>query len=308
MNPESTPAYRYVISGLLVESDVDLTSAIPHAFEGLPDVAIREGVLPPGETPLPGDGTDTVFRFRVPEIGRFLMRNGQELLYEVAPGCDSGLLALHLVGICFATLLQQRGSIVLHASAISVGGKAMLFCGESGAGKSTLAAMLSDLGYPLLNDDVCSLHREADGTFSVSPDGRMLKLWATSLEQLNHAERGAEVIGRTNKFYALPSHSDANAHPVGAVYFLQQQEDGQPTLTPLGPARAMASLQSNAYRPELVSAMGQQDSYFKAAAILCRTVPMLQLNRQKDFLQAGKVMNLLETSWKADSVLPVTAR
>ncbi len=300
MSPTSAVAistFRYIISGLHVESDVELPSAIPHGFEDVAEITIRESHLPAAEDLLP-DAKGTAFRFRVPEIGRFLMRNGRELLYETAPGHDPGLLPLHLTGICFATLLQQRGSIVLHASAVSVGGRAMLFCGESGAGKSTLAALLSDRGYPLLNDDVCSLTRNKSGGYEVHPDGRMLKLWAASLDQLHTPQRGAEVIGRTDKFYALPANNDLQAKPMGGLYLLHEIPSGEaPRLEPLSPARAMATLHDNAYRPELVRAMGQVPAYFQAAASLCSTVPVMQLSRPKDFSVSTQVLDLLEAAW-----------
>ncbi len=290
--------FRYSVSGLAVLADVELPSAIPHAFVGEPDIVIRQAVLPPAEMSLPEDGT-AVFRFRVPDVGRFLMRDGRELLYETAPGHDPGVLPLYLSGICFATLLQQRGGVVLHASAVNVGGRAMLFCGASGAGKSTLAAMLSDAGYPLLNDDVCSLTRDGAGRFVATPDGRMLKLWSASLEQLDQPRRGAEIIGRTDKFYTLPANSDRTARPVGGIYLLGQLPAGEPpSQQRLGPARAMAALQENAYRPELVRAMGQEREYFQATARLCATVPVQQLCRAKSFRETDAVLTMLAAAWQ----------
>ena len=296
--PDGTAQYQYSVSGLRVLTDVELPAAIPQPFTGEPDVVVRRAVLPAAEENLPDDGS-VVFRFRVPDVGRFLMRNGCELFYETADDHDPGVLPLYLSGICFVTLLQQRGGVVLHASAVNVRGRAMLFCGASGAGKSTLAALLSDAGYPLLNDDVCSLTRDRDGRFVATPDGRMLKLWSASLNHLHQPARGAEIIGRTDKFYALPANSDRTARPVGGIYMLEGLPVGEPpSLQRLRPARAMAALQENAYRPELVRAMGQESQYFKATAELCASIPVVQLSRAKDFQQMGAVLTMLTAAWQ----------
>jgi hypothetical protein len=50
-------------------------------------------------------------------------------------------------------LLSERGDLALHASAVTVDGRAFLFCGPSGRGKSTLALLASQLGHPVVSED-----------------------------------------------------------------------------------------------------------------------------------------------------------
>lgn len=293
--------FSYAISGLSVLSDIALPSAIPAPSSAAPDVTIQQAVLPEATAEQFADSSEPGedrFWLRIQSSGRFLMEGGKRILYQPLVEGDPGELVLQLIGTCFSIILQQRGRLVLHASAVSVGGRAMLFCGESGAGKSTLAAMLSDRGYPLLNDDVCSLTQDHDGRFLATPDGRMLKLWSSSLKQLDRPNRGAEIIGRSDKFYALPANSDRAARPLGGIYLLDEGPAGQPpALTLLGRARAIAALHENAYRLELVRAMGQEQLYFQAAAALCATVPVYQLRRAKDFQEADGVLDLLAAAW-----------
>ena len=62
--------------------------------------------------------------------------------------------ASYLAGYVLAFVLRLRGSVPLHASAVAIDGRALLFVGDSWAGKSSTAAAFSILGYPVLADDI----------------------------------------------------------------------------------------------------------------------------------------------------------
>ena len=52
--------------------------------------------------------------------------------------------------------------LLLHATAVAIGGRAVLLRGASGSGKSDLALRLIDAGGRLIADDQCELCREGD--------------------------------------------------------------------------------------------------------------------------------------------------
>ena len=115
-------------------------------------------------------------------------------------------IPIFILGTVFGILLHQREQIVLHASAVRVNGKAVLFCGPSGAGKSTLAAALAQRGYPLVTDDFCTLTVDGAGAPLVHPDGRQLKLWAQAIDRLDLAQqRGERVRDCLEKYYVEPA-------------------------------------------------------------------------------------------------------
>jgi hypothetical protein len=84
-------------------------------------------------------------------------------------------LTVLLLGPVLSHVLRLRGTTVLHASAVAMGGKALVFVGHSGAGKSTTMAALVRQGCRFLSDDKVPLH-EHDGTFATSPGPGWAKL------------------------------------------------------------------------------------------------------------------------------------
>jgi hypothetical protein len=84
----------------------------------------------------------------------------QTIKWDVLPPLSYPLEELLIIN-----LLPKRQGILLHASAVKVGGRGLLFGGMSGAGKSTLAALWErHAGATVLSDDRVIV-REIDGQF-----------------------------------------------------------------------------------------------------------------------------------------------
>ncbi len=218
----------YRVSGLSVASEIALPGLIAGAPERAPQVTIRRGAVPES-MPAPTASRPTwqiagkQFLMRIPDIARFLLNDGNEIV--VAPESEASLddIPIFILGTVFGILLHQREQIVLHASAVRVNGKAVLFAGSSGAGKSTLAAALAQRGYPLVTDDVCTITANGAGAPLVHPDGRQLKLWAQAIERLDLAQqRGERVRKSLEKFYVEPSDVFTEPLALGAVYALRE--------------------------------------------------------------------------------------
>lgn len=70
---------------------------------------------------------------------------------------------------------MNEGAIVHSASAVVIGGRALLIEGEPGSGKSTLALALIDRGAGLIGDDAVSLEAQ-DGRLIASPPPNIAEL------------------------------------------------------------------------------------------------------------------------------------
>lgn len=67
----------------------------------------------------------------------------------------------------WSDMTRQQSSETLHASSVSIGGRAVLLSGPSGAGKSDLALRLIDRGATLISDDY-TVVTWADGRLEAS--------------------------------------------------------------------------------------------------------------------------------------------
>jgi hypothetical protein len=297
------PTFSYRISGLAVLSEIELPGLIPGAGSQ-PDVTLRYAAVP--ET-LPGGAkkgptwqiAGERFLIHIPSVARFLLTAGREIAVEPAPGTDAQDIAIFLVGTVFGILLHQREQIVLHASAVRVNGKAVLFCGASGAGKSTLGAALGQAGFPLVTDDVCAITLTDAGVPMVHPDGRQLKLWAQAIEKLGLGEsQGKPVRNRLEKFYVEPDTVFSETLPLGAVYALREARvPHAPGIERPNIVDAALILRRNAYRPLLVSRMDQKARYFHAATAIANKAGIFHLTRKLDFAAMPDVTGWLRRHW-----------
>jgi hypothetical protein len=108
--------------------------------------------------------------------GAFLVRHGREIVVDARPDADPRFIAHLIAGPALAVVLHQRGRLVLHASAVSVGGEIVAFLGHSGCGKSTVAAALHARGCTLVTDDVLATDATAETPVGY-PGFPGVKLW-----------------------------------------------------------------------------------------------------------------------------------
>jgi hypothetical protein len=235
---------------------------------------------------------------RVPEIARFLLTEGRDVAFEAEGDTTSEEIAPFLTGTVFGALLHQRGHIALHASAVRVNGKGVLFCGPSGSGKSTLAAALGKRGYALVADDLCAITPGA--TPQVQSDGRQLRLWTQAIDGLDlGARRGASVHRRIDKRFVDPDEVSREPLPVGPVYLLQDAaQEPAVSIDRVEATEAVQLTMETAYRPFIVGRLGQQATYFRAAAAIAHVSGVFRLARPLDFALLADTIARLECHWR----------
>lgn len=242
--------------GLTIAADLTLDDLAPAEPGAAPDLMVlrRPGVFQPWEGGDPlrfafaTGGTGAIDQLDWRDVGGFRIEDGRTVAYEAGPGVSDDLVTLPLLGTVMAVVLQRRGRMVLHGSAIAIGGKAWVFVGDKGAGKSTTAAALVGSGRPLLTDDVVALEIGADGRLLLAPGYPQVKLTASATAGM--ALPDARVLptpyaAYTKHRHALAAPFDTRPIELGGVFVLER--GARFNLTPLAGVAAVQALMRFAY-------------------------------------------------------------
>ena len=190
--------------------------------------------------------------YRIPNIGRFLIEDGQRITVEPELGADAKDVRAFLFGSMFGTLLHQRKMVPMHVSGVETPSGVVAFTGESGAGKSTLAATLNKLtGWPIFCDDVAVL-REIDGEPILESGMLRLKLWKDALERLDHDLAAVQQDPTRFDKYHLDAKENIARGKVRLTALVKLATSDEPALTPLSGTDAFTALANAVYRPYLV--------------------------------------------------------
>lgn len=125
---------------------------------------------------------------------------GDHMLPDAAPmALRHGLLAAEM-GMNLQMALGWRRHLLIHASSVEKGGRALVMTGESGSGKSTLAALLGERGWRFMGDEFALLDL-ADGR--VHPFPRLVSLKNAAIDamraEVNDAARLGPMMRETPK-------------------------------------------------------------------------------------------------------------
>jgi hypothetical protein len=258
--------YHYRAFGLRIASGLILPELSTCDFSGAPDLEISVGGTPEVlEQPavstnwLQLDKTTTLFK--VPRVGKYLIREGREIVLDLEPGLalgDDGLAPdarLYLLGMAMMCALYQRGVIPYHISAVETSAGAIAFSGDSGDGKSTTAAWLyRQLRTPILCDDVALLQCHAERVHLL-PGPRRLKLWQDALNavDIDPTSTSPDMEGKAkHQILLCETIPHAAMSELRYLFVLNRGRNGQaPAIRRLGGAEAFAGIMGAVHRPAL---------------------------------------------------------
>jgi hypothetical protein len=302
-----TPSYR--LGGLRIACDFPLLGlqVCRNEAEAHCDVVIRRAPIPGGVASRAPkfrnahyserhNGREVLLDFAA--IGRFLLRDGKEILMDLAPSPDDDEVRAYLLGAVFGALCHQRGITPLHASAIDVADGCVAFVGASRAGKSTLVATLAQRGHNIISDDVCFLQLGTDGDLEAWPGISRIRLWEDTKVALGfdgpNIER--EIYGYNKYFIPVrPPSNPLRSRRLLRVYQLHRAPNGAPDVTRLQGAAAVEVLMQNVYWLGFAERSGHKPHAFVTCAAAARDVPVFRLSRPWDLAALDQSSELLES-------------
>lgn len=263
------PACYATAFGLRWRSAFPLPLFAP-ALPGGCDVRVEHGLWP--VTPIPSTGRRVVVgadRIRVlADDGSVIDILATDHIAVSQPSLAP--LCAQFFGGAVAVLMALRGMAPLHASAVAIGGQAVVVCGISGAGKSSFAAALVGHGGDLISDDLSVLTFDAAGRACVLPGRTTMRLFP-ELVGLLGSDPGLVEPSDGGKLRVRPRHVGGTAPiPIGALVHLDASDSAIP--------RALATnlLIQNVYRRAAMMRLPGSAARF---AMIDALVDQVQLER-----------------------------
>jgi hypothetical protein len=299
--------FEHVVYGLRLASALALPELTPSFAErgtlahgswpAVPDVVVRPGPVEDVPATISEAGVARASADEVvlvwPGIGAFRMCGGTEIVVDASPGADPSIIGSLLLGPALAVILHQRNRLVLHASAVAMGGGAVAFLGDSGWGKSTMAAALHARGFGVVTDDVLALYLDEPRGPVAHPGVPRLSLApevvhafvaiAESLPRLP-ASDGKRAYAATSNFRAAPV-------PLRRLYVLADAE--RSGLDAMIPRDAAIELVRHSYTARLLGAVGPA-AHLRRCARLAARVAVRRLRRPRSLSALARLAAMVE--------------
>ncbi len=227
--------FRYRAFGSVMESDVEFPELVPADTRERRRWCFRidEGEPSPLEAECLGErqlGAERYTLWRSPRgirleyshAGVFeLSHDGGEIVWYRRSSAIEELVRSIVIGPVLALALELSGSFCLHGSAVSIGGRAIVFLGPKYHGKSTLATALTAAGARLIGDDLIAVSMGPPAM--VLPGVPSVRLWDDAVAALpidtlcNSVVRGVKTTASGFAERAVTS----DEVPLGSIYILQ---------------------------------------------------------------------------------------
>lgn len=235
---------------------------------------------------------------------------GEKIFCYPGPQTNTKQLHLNFLGPIMAMWLEQNGFQVLHACAVLINHKAVLFLADSQQGKSTIASTLANKGFPLLSDDLVPVKfNRQENQFYAYPAYPVIKLWPAHFNRLFKGHDSALYLDKDLKkcrvrVDSLNSSLFFNRPvPISLIYHLQRCDQIEHfSARPLANVDAMTKLIRYSFAAPIMIAMQWQPQRLKSFSRLCSTdKKMRELSYPSDINKLDWLSEKILTDFYANS-------
>ncbi|NIG55370.1 hypothetical protein [Chitinophaga sp. Cy-1792] len=247
----------------------------------------------------------------VPVVSFIILPAGRKVYYQYADSVSLQTVQSLIKGNITKCCLQEQGNFCLHAAAMCMGDKAILFIGRKGAGKSTLSAYLHLQQHAVWCDDYSVLQLQ-ENSFFVSQGETALKINPEIVTAFNipagqiksvfelpdHWDQTSLSALISSKYYFKRPATDNDIRPrkVAAIFFLHERMPApQKIITPISKVNAFSILMDEILLPG-INSRNYLNTYFQSALQLLEIVPSYHVNSPDDISRIHEVYeSILET-------------
>lgn len=297
--------YYYTAFGLIIKSELVLDELLSHSstVNEEYDVTINLGLVNPRGLPNATSTkrmfyqvTSTQSWFYIPDVARFLVMNGNQIIIEPLTDINARSIKLFVLNTCFGILLMQRNLFLLHGNAIKINGdQCISFLGNSGAGKSTLSGAFFKRGYSILADDICAINSEN----LVIPSFPRIKLCPDAAQKLQIDTCQLDTImPNVNKFsIALGEQFCLTTPKIKMVYVLETHDQENIMISPLIGIKKLEALINNLYCKQYLTEQISTNNTVKQCMHIGSQINIACITRPKKGFKLDELVNTIEADF-----------
>ncbi|CAK0772240.1 putative Hpr(Ser) kinase/phosphatase [Gammaproteobacteria bacterium] len=283
----SLSAVQPAFSGVIVPNEPGISPAPTLKISTHPDPAAQPewAALSIGSHRIP-DGSLAVIRRAPSSVEQFAPGPNPALLLDASPAAlAGGDLRAQPAHHALAAWLSGPTLQVVHAGAVAMEGRGVLFIGVGGRGKTTTALACTQAGFAFLGDDLCVV--EAGNPAQDTP-ARVYGVYATAKVNADTRERlqmtdwpSLGITPRQKLVIALPLHMKfQRSARLVAIVAVRAGDESIPQPRRVSQRAAIELLASTAL--PIASGSGTPAHWLSTAAALVREVPTFELGLNWD--------------------------
>jgi hypothetical protein len=198
---------------------------------------------------------------------------------------------VYLLTQALSFALVKNGLEPLHATAVAIEGRAVVFLGDCGFGKSTLAAALLQAGHRLLTDDLLVFRPAGNGLLAYPGPPRLKLLPEMARRFLGESTTSFPMNPYTHKLIIPLEQSQicSQALPVSAIYVLTPPEAAaackEMVIAPVTERDAFVTLLASAFNSRIADSSRLQRQ-FHAVRLIANALPINKITypREIDYI------------------------